>query len=223
MNELKSERVQLDAQLLRKASGELAGMDADLAGVVKRWGVPPLWDRSGGFPTLLHIILEQQVSLASARAAFDRLKLAANPLTPERFLQFSDEELKIIGFSRQKTGYGRELSRMILDGRLDLDALESMSDDDVRRSLLAVKGVGAWTVDIYLLMVLLRPDVWPHGDRALAVSVQKVKRLAACPSYDELREMSAAWRPWRAVAARLFWHDYLSEAALRKENKNRRQ
>lgn len=200
----------MDELTLLQGVSELAQRDPELAGVLERYGPPPLWERQPGFPTLLHIILEQQVSLASARAAFNRLLEAASPLTPERFLIFTDEELKAIGFSRQKTAYGRNLARLLLEKKLDLEALEEMDDDAVRNELLKIKGVGYWTADIYLLMVLLRPDVWPHGDRALAVSVQRVKGLAVCPTYDELRVMSAAWQPWRAAAARLFWHDYLS-------------
>jgi len=200
----------LDQTALLHGVAELSRQHPHLAAVAGRYGPPPMWERPPGFGTLLHIILEQQVSLASARAAYDRLRAAADPLTPRRFLEFSDTELKTIGFSRQKAGYGRALARMLLDGSLDLAALESLPDEDVRAALLRVPGVGNWTADIYLLMVLLRPDVWPHGDRALALSVQRVLELDVCPTYDELREMSAAWRPWRAVAARLFWHDYLS-------------
>ena len=200
----------LDQTALLHGVAELSRQHPHLASVAGRYGPPPMWERPPGFGTLLHIILEQQVSLASARAAYDRLRAAAVPLTPRRFLEFSDAELKTIGFSRQKAGYGRPLARMLLDGSLDLASLESLPDEDVRAALLRVPGVGNWTADIYLLMVLLRPAVWPHGDRALALSVQRVLELENCPTYDELREMSAAWRPWRAVAARLFWHDYLS-------------
>jgi DNA-3-methyladenine glycosylase II len=200
----------MDELALQQGVSELAQRDAELAGVLERYGPPPLWERRPGFPTLLHIILEQQVSLASARAAFNRLLEAASPLTPERFLVFTDEELKAIGFSRQKTAYGRNLARLLLEKKLDLEALEEMDDEAARNELLKIKGVGYWTADIYLLMVLLRPDVWPHGDRALAVSVQRVKGLAVCPTYEELLQMSVVWRPWRAAAARLFWHDYLS-------------
>jgi DNA-3-methyladenine glycosylase II len=202
--------IRLDANSLLRGVAELTERDEDLRGVFERYGAPPLWERLPGFPTLLHIILEQQVSLASARAAFNRLLQAAPDLSPERFLQFDDAELKAIGFSRQKAGYGRQLARRILEGQLELAAMESMSDSDARADLLKINGIGPWTADIYLLMVLLRPNVWPHGDRALAVSVARVKGLEVVPSYDHLLEMSAAWHPWRAVAARLFWHDYLS-------------
>jgi len=169
-----------------------------------------MWAREPGFPTLLHIILEQQVSLASAKAAYNRLLAAVSLLTPDRFLELDDAALKAIGFSRQKTAYGRDLALAIIEGRLDLDALEVMDDATARSELIKIKGIGLWTADIYLLMALRRPDIWPRGDLALAVAVQQVKRLPACPTSDELDELGAAWRPWRAVAARLLWHHYLS-------------
>ena len=199
----------LDATTLAVATAALAAADPDLAAIVARWGVPPLWDRAPGFPTLVHIILEQQVSLASAQAAFDRLLLAADPLTPSAFLALSDGELLAIGFSRQKTRYGRGLAAAVLDGSLDLDGLSGLPDADVERALIAVPGIGPWTATIYLLMVLGRPDVWPVGDIALAQAVAEVKGLDGRPGADEMARLGEAWRPWRSVAARLFWHDYL--------------
>ncbi len=188
----------------------LSRRDPDLAQIVAVFGPPPLWPRSPGFSTLIRIILEQQVSLASAQAAFDRLLALASPLTPERFLALDDASLKAVGFSRQKMSYGRELARSLLDGSLDLVALDGLGDDAVRETLTRVKGIGRWTADIYLLMALQRPDAWPSGDLALATAVQRVKGLSARPQPDELERLSESWRPWRAVAARLFWHHYLS-------------
>ncbi len=197
---------------LRRGARILAGRDPDLARIRHEYGDPPLWARTPGFPTLIHIILEQQVSLASAQAAFDRLKAACRGrITPRRTLAFTDAQMKRIGFSRQKAGYARELSRAILNRRFDPAALETMRDEAVREALVALKGIGPWTADVYLLMVLLRPDVWPHGDLALAVAVQKVKSLSVRPTYAELAEMAERWKPWRAVAARMFWHYYLSQ------------
>jgi DNA-3-methyladenine glycosylase II len=190
--------------------GELVKVDADLSRLYDQLGAPPLWGREPGFPTLIHIILEQQVSLASAQAAFNRLLFAAAPLTPPRFLEFDDAELKQFGFSRQKTNYSRGLARDILEGRLDLDQLMNWDDDVVRRELLRIKGIGHWSADIYLLMALRRPDVWPTGDLALATAVQSVKKLESVPTQEQLEKMSLPWRPWRAVAARMFWHYYLS-------------
>jgi DNA-3-methyladenine glycosylase II len=195
---------------LLRAVDELAARDADLDGIVARYGPPPLWDREPGFPTLLHIVLEQQVSLASAQAAFDRLRRTADPLTPARFLALNDAELLAIGFSRQKARYGRALAQAIETGALDLDRLAGIDDDAVHRALQAIPGIGPWTSTIYLLMVLGRPDVWPAGDMALQAAVAQVKGLDQRPDAAEMTELGAAWQPWRSVAARLFWHDYLS-------------
>jgi DNA-3-methyladenine glycosylase II len=194
---------------LEEAVRELAGRDADLAAIVALYGMPPLWDREPGFPTLLHIILEQQVSLASARAAFDRLRIATDPLTPATFLTLSDAELLSIGFSRQKARYGRALATAIDTGALDLDGLADVEDAEVHRALQAIPGIGPWTSTIYLLMVLGRPDVWPIGDLALAESVREVKRLDYRPDASAMATIGEPWRPWRSVAARLLWHAYL--------------
>lgn len=205
----------LNQRSLARAVRALAGLDADLMKIATDLGPPPLWNRQQGFQTLIHIILEQQVSLSSARAAFDRLLAAAAPLTPDRFLTLNDAELKSVGFSRQKTLYGRCLADAIVRRDLDLTALNTMDDERVRAELMKIKGIGRWTSDIYLLMALLRPDVWPKGDLALAVAVQQVKRLSARPTEEELSQISSAWQPWRSVAARLLWHYYLSRRADR--------
>jgi DNA-3-methyladenine glycosylase II len=199
----------LTRSTLDAAVAELAGRDRDLAGIVARFGLPPLWDRSPGFGTLLHIVLEQQVSLASARAAFDRLTTAADPLTPAGFLALSDVELLAIGFSRQKARYGRALALALETRTLDLDGLAELDDAAVARELEAIPGIGPWTSTIYLLMVLGRPDVWPIGDIALATAIGEAKGLDHRPGPDEMAAIGDAWRPWRSVAARLFWHDYL--------------
>lgn len=201
----------LNDDALTRAVRLLARRDPDLRGVVKKFGPPPMWARESGFSTLLHIILEQQVSLASARAAHTKLLEIASPLTPALFLELDDATLKAVGFSRQKALYGRELARSIVEGLLDLDALSLMDDAAVRSELIKIKGIGRWTADIYLLMVLRRPDIWPAGDLALAVAAQKVKRLVSRPTQEDLDQMSNAWKPWRAVAARILWHYYLSE------------
>lgn len=195
---------------LLAAVEHLAARDEDLAGIVARHGPPPLWDREPGFSTLLHIVLEQQVSLASAQAAFDRLRVAADPLTPARFLDLTDRELLAIGFSRQKARYGRALAQAIESGALDLDALSGLDDDGVQRALQAIPGIGPWTSTIYLLMVLGRPDVWPAGDMALQAAVAEVKGLGHRPDAVQMTTLGGAWRPWRSVAARLLWHDYLA-------------
>jgi DNA-3-methyladenine glycosylase II len=201
----------LDESTFQFGIRELTVRDADLARVIQTYGVPPLWVREPGFPSLVYIILEQQVSLASARAAFQRLRAAASPLTPTRFLKLSDTQLKQIGFSRQKTLYTRLLAESLVKRHLDLNDLHDLSDDAARKFLIALKGIGTWTADIYLLSALRRPDIWPIGDLALAVAVEEVKRLRSRPSPERLESLSQRWRPYRAVAARLFWHAYLSK------------
>ena len=196
---------------LLKGVGELAKRDQDLAKIASTYGPPPLWEREQGFHTLIHIILEQQVSLASAKAAYNRLEEAVDRLEPENFLKLTDEELKQIGFSRQKTRYGRELANAIIDGSLDLSGLDKLEDKDAKVQLMKVKGIGPWTADIYLLMALGRPDIWPEGDLALEVAIQRLKGWLRRPTPEEARNMSDEWQPWRAVAARLLWHFYLSE------------
>lgn len=199
----------LTEESLARGVRSLARRDRALRAIARELGHPPLWDREPGFATLVHIILEQQVSLASARAAFERLR-AAGPLTPERFLDYDDAELKAIGFSRQKTAYVRHLAEALVEGRIDLDAIARMPDDDARAELVRLKGVGAWTAEIYLLMALGRPDAWPTGDLALAVAAHRALGLPVRPSYAELDILANAWRPWRGVAARILWHHYLS-------------
>jgi DNA-3-methyladenine glycosylase II len=169
-----------------------------------------MWHRKPGFPTLIHIILEQQVSLASARAAFDKLCREVSPLTPAAFLTLDDGALKAVGFSRQKTQYCRGLSLAILQGELDLQKLDRMEDSAARANLMKMKGIGPWTANIYLLMALRRPDIWPSTDLAIVVAIQKLKDLKNRPDGDKLRELSNPWRPWRAVAARILWHYYLT-------------
>jgi DNA-3-methyladenine glycosylase II len=195
---------------LHAAVDDLARRDADLARIVDRIGPPPLWAREPGFPTLVLLILEQQVSLASARAAFNRLEAAVGAVTPAGVLALSDDELRGVGFSRQKTGYARDLATAIQRGVFDPAHLAGLDDDGVRRTLTARKGIGPWTAEIYLLMVLRRPDAWPIGDLALATAAQQVKGLAQRPTPADLTALAEGWRPWRAVAARLLWHHYLA-------------
>ncbi len=199
----------LDDRKLLDAVGVLIRRDPDLAAVVERHGAPPMWSRPPGFPTLIRIILEQQVSLSSARAAYNRLDAATGGITPESFLKLGDAELKAVGFSRQKTRYGRILAESLLDGSLDLDSLGGLEDDEARERLMSLKGIGRWSADIYLLMALRRPDVWPRNDLALVSAVTRIKGLAAPPSPEEFDEIGEAWRPWRSVAARLAWFEYL--------------
>ncbi|MFN6525631.1 DNA-3-methyladenine glycosylase 2 family protein [Nostoc sp. ChiSLP03a] len=198
----------------------LAKLDSDLAGILETLGPPPIWSREAGFATLLCIILEQQVSVAAARAVFTRLCAVVVTLTPENFLILDDAQLKAIGFSRQKILYCRGLANAIATGQLDLTKLQTMDETTIRTELKRLKGIGDWTVDIYLLMALQRPDVFPKGDLAIAIALQKLKNLATRPTPAQLEAMTQHWRPWRAVAARLLWHYYLNKGLTNKKISN---
>lgn len=188
----------------------LARVDPDLAGIAERFGPPPLWGRQPGYATLVRIILEQQVSLASAKATFDRIRATFGAVTPERIAGLSAAEIQTAGVTRQKASYCLGLAQQIHTGTFDLIGLNRADDQEVRRRLVAIRGIGTWTADIYLIMALRRPDIWPDGDLALATAAQQIKRLRTRPDDARLRKLAAAWTPWRAVAARLLWHYYLS-------------
>lgn len=200
---------------LKVACHKLAENDAHLARVFERYGTPPLWDRPQGFETLLQIILEQQVSLASAKACYDKLGVRLGKITPKKLLSLNDAEMKTVGFSRQKTAYARNLAESLVNKSIDLNVLSSRTDLEVKSELMRLKGVGEWTSDIYLLMALLRPDVMPKGDIALHTAWQKLSGEPRTTS-DEFLEIAERWRPYRSVAARLLWHFYLSERLLQK-------
>jgi len=199
----------LTRRTLLSAVEGLTNADPALAASVERFGPPPLWARQPTYATLVHLILEQQVSLASARAAFDRLEVAlASGVEPRAFLELSDAELRAIGFSRQKAGYARDLAAALADG-FDLEGLADLPDEEVRSSLMRLRGIGRWTADIYLIMCLRRPDVWPHGDQALATAALELLELPTRPTFDALELRARSWRPHRATAARILWQHYL--------------
>lgn len=180
-----------------------------LGASVASYGPPPLWARLPAYATLVHLILEQQVSLASAQAAFDRLSAAlSGEVTPAGVLSLDDVQMRAVGFSRQKAGYARDLAAAMLDG-FSLEGLALLPDDEVRRALIAHRGIGRWTADIYLTMCLLRPDIWPRGDLALATAAVEIGAARQRPTDEELEIVAEGWAPYRAVAARILWHHYL--------------
>jgi DNA-3-methyladenine glycosylase II len=187
----------------------LAEMDPVLAVLAERNGVPPLWPREPGFPTMVRLILEQQVSLASANSAYGKLERAIDRVEPEAFVGLGDSELRTIGFSRQKADYTRGLAAGLMDGSVDLNAVDGLADEDATDRLLDIRGIGPWTAACYLLFALRRPDVWPSGDRALQVSMGRVYDLPDVPDVETSNERAGAWRPLRSIAARMLWHEYL--------------
>ncbi|MCG6138070.1 MAG: DNA-3-methyladenine glycosylase [Nostoc sp. LLA-1] len=215
LNDIKSQQfhqISLTRESFTYGLEVLANIDSDLASILKALGTPPMWEREAGFPTLIHIILEQQVSLAAAKAVFNRLCAMVVSLTPENLLKLEDVQLKSIGLSRQKIVYCRGLADAIVNEQLDLTKLETMEETTIRNKLKQIKGIGDWTVDIYLLMALKRPDVFPKGDLGIAIALQNIKKLPTRPTPTQIETIAQNWRPWRAVATRILWHYYLSNA-----------
>lgn len=202
----------MEQRAFNAAVSDLVARDPHFASVIAEYGVPPVWRREPGFATLVLLILEQQVSLASAKATFDRLAALIDVVEPEHVLTLDDGALRGIGFSRQKTRYVRVLATAVLEGELDLEGLATLEEDEARRALIALPGIGPWTADVYLLACLGSPDVWPVGDVALQAAAQRVKGLDARPTAAELDVIGEAWRPFRSVAAQLLWHRYLGDA-----------
>lgn len=199
----------MDDRLFARTVAELTRDDGDLAALVDEHGIPPLWLRPPGFPSLVLFILEQQVSLASAAAAYRKVLDRLGAMAPEALLATTPEELRVDGVSRQKDRYLRALASAVLAGELDLPGLEALGDDEVRRALTALPGIGRWTADVYLLACLGRPDLWPVGDRALQVAAAEALRLDVVPDQGALELLGERWRPHRSTAARLLWHSYL--------------
>jgi DNA-3-methyladenine glycosylase II len=170
------------------------------------YGSPSNWSRSQGFSTLAKIILEQQVSLQSANAHFNKLNSYLPAFTPEEILKLSDLEMRQCQISRQKSKYLKELSMAILDGKINLNRLPELPVPDVRTQLKNIKGIGDWTTDIYLMFCLQAKDVFPIGDIAV---VKTIKELTGAVSKDEIIEYSEQWKPYRSLATFFLWHYYL--------------
>jgi DNA-3-methyladenine glycosylase II len=177
--------------------------------IVARAGAPRFRARRNGFPTLLHIILEQQVSIDAAAKMYHRLLGLCRPLAPATFLDLDDATLRSCGFSRQKMGYARDLAAAVERGSFDFARLAAAQDETALADLLAIRGIGRWSAEIYLLFALGRPDIWPAADLGLQLAMAEQLGLGSRPAEAELRLRGEAWRPWRSVAACLFWQSYL--------------
>lgn len=193
----------------------LAEKDPDLASILNRYGYPPFWSRPNTFESLVHIILEQQVSLASALAALNKLKAKIGNINPESFLQLNDDELKACYFSRQKTIYVRDLAQKIVNGPLALNELALLPDNEIRTQLKNIKGIGDWTVDIYLAFTLHHCDIFPIGDLAVVNAIKSLKKLPKDAIKEDLLEISNIWKPYRTIAVMLLWHFYLEERKVK--------
>jgi DNA-3-methyladenine glycosylase II len=192
----------------------VASKDADLQKIIDEYGYPPYWVRTNTFETLVLTILEQQVSLASAYAAYKKLKERLDNITPKNVFQLTDEELKACYFSRQKVVYIRGLAEAISNKQINLKQLENQPEEVVRTELKKLKGIGDWTVDIYLIHALRHTNVFPVGDLALINSIKMVKGLETLTK-EEALAMSKKWQPYRSFATLLFWHYYIKKKNIK--------
>lgn len=196
---------------------QLAVNDAEMAAIINTYGYPPMWSRPNTFETLVHIILEQQVSLASALSALNKLKERVRELTPARLLLLTDEEMRACYCSRQKSAYIKCLAEALLSGHINLAEMEQLSNDEVRAKLITLKGIGNWTIDVYLMFVLQRADIFPFGDLAAVNALKRLKELPSGTTKEELVLIAEQWQPYRTVATMILWHYYLAELAARRK------
>ncbi|MDH5674802.1 MAG: hypothetical protein OEZ06_21920 [Myxococcales bacterium] len=197
----------LSDRYIRRALREIAARDADVARTLKKVGYPPSRQRPAGFATLLRVIVGQQVSTSAARSIYGRLETALGPQAPapRTLLGLSDEQLRAAGLSRSKVVYARALAEAIAAGELGLDDLPEMPDADVIERLTAVKGLGVWSAQMYLIFSLGRRDVWPAGDLGVRAGLQVIKGLAERPSAAQTQLLVEDYRPRRSVIALLAW------------------
>ena len=194
---------------------KLTRKDRELKGIITQHGYPPLWTRPNTFQTLVLTILEQQVSLAAAYAAFKKLKQNIGYVTPAKILQLSDEEMRACYFTRQKMGYARGLAEAVQSKSVQLKKLRALPDEEVRSELIKLKGIGHWTIDVYLMHALQRTDLFPLGDIALVNSMKEIKQLHPHISKEEMLKIAAPWRPYRTIAAMILWHSYIKKRNIK--------
>jgi DNA-3-methyladenine glycosylase II len=207
--------MQFTSENFHQLCNELAERDAIFKNILQQHSYPPMWTRPASFATLIHIVLEQQVSLASAKAAFNKLQEKLGTITPTGLLQLTDEELKACYFSRQKTVYARHLAEALISKKIQLQKLTVSHDEDVRSILKQVKGIGDWTADVYLMFALQRTDIFPIGDLAMVNALKEVKQLPAGTSKTDMLLLAEPWRPYRSIAAMMLWHHYLKTRKIK--------
>lgn len=206
----------MDTAFLHAGCRELATREPAFAQTLERWGMPPLWERAQGFGTMIHIILEQQVSLTSANATWGRLlSMLSNKVEPSDVLAIEDRSLSCIGFTRQKIRYVKAMAERVATGQFSFADLPELDDESARARLMSLIGVGEWSAAIYLSECLLRPDILPKGDIAVLEMTRQIRGLSSRPNHDELLQIAELWRPYRSIATRLLWHHYLSSKEVR--------
>lgn len=191
-----------------KAIEYLVSDDAIMKNILDQYGKPYIPSRPEGFQTLAKLILEQQVSLASAKACYLKLETYLKEITPETILNASEEELRNNAVSRQKVVYLKALANAVLDENIDLESYAVKSSEEIRRELIKIKGIGDWTVDVYLMFSLHKEDVVPLGDIAIK---NTIKELYNCQTDEEILKVSERWKPYRTMASFFLWHYYLEK------------
>lgn len=214
-NSLSNLHLTFDSDNFYKLCDKLCKKDEHLKQIVKTHGYPPMWTRPNTFQTLILIILEQQVSLASAYAAFNKLREKIGFVTPQKILSLTDKELRACYFSRQKTIYARELAKAFLAKQINLKKLAVATDDEIRNTLKKIKGIGDWSVDVYLMHALRRTDLFPLGDIALVNSIKEIKRLHPEIIKEKLLLIAEPWKPYRTIAAMILWHAYIQKRGIK--------
>jgi DNA-3-methyladenine glycosylase II len=204
-----------DSANFKKICNKLCKIDKDLHSVIRQYGHPPMWTRPATFQTLILTILEQQVSLASAYAAFKKLKERVGYVTPAKIFSLTDAELRSCYFSRQKIIYARELAKAIQSKQLKLNRIAISHEDEIRRELKKIKGIGDWTVDVYLMHALQRTDLFPLGDIALVNSLKEIKQLHPLITKEKMLVIAEPWRPYRTIASMILWHAYIQKRGIK--------
>src|SRR6186997_832003 len=204
-----------DSANFKKICNKLCRIDKDLHAIIRQHGHPPMWTRPATFQTLILFILEQQVSLASAYAAFKKLKERIGYVTPSKILSLTDEELRSCYFSRQKIVYARELAKAVQSKQLSLKKFSNAHEDEIRIELKKVKGIGDWTVDVYLMHSLQRSDLFPLGDIALVNSLKETKQLDPGVTREDMLAIAEPWRPYRTIASMILWHSYIQKRGIK--------
>jgi DNA-3-methyladenine glycosylase II len=204
-----------DSYNFKKICNKLCRIDKDLDSIIRKHGHPPMWTRPATFQTLILTILEQQVSLASAYAAFKKLKEKIGYVTPAKILSLSDDELRSCYFSRQKIVYARELAKAVQSKQVRLKKFSNSHEDDIRFELKKIKGIGDWTVDVYLIHALQRSDLFPLGDIALVNSLKEIKQLHPHTTKEDMMIIAEPWRPYRTIASMILWHSYIQKRGIK--------
>ncbi|NMH27223.1 DNA-3-methyladenine glycosylase family protein [Flavobacterium silvaticum] len=191
-----------------KESIDFLSTDRILKAVIDTYGIPSIPKREQGFAALCHIILEQQVSIASAKATYKKLENELGQLTPKVVLETPDEVFRACGVSRQKTTYIKDLAQRVTSGSLDFESFKTKSPEEITTELLAVKGVGNWSVEVYLMFCMQHEDVLPIGDIAIRSAI---KELYDIHDPEEMRILGENWKPYRSMASFILWYHYLSK------------